>query len=155
MTKKCNSQKFYNADYIKYVNSVAPKTNHGRSLLHAFLVGGFICVIGQFIRYTLLYLFGFYGDELAGATSVVLIFIGCLLTGLGVYDNIGHFAGGGSIVPITGFANSVCSPAMEFRSEGFVYGLASKMFVVAGPIIVYGISASVLVGIIYYVIGLF
>lgn len=149
-----NVNKFYNAEYVKYVNSIAPKTNEGRSLLHAFSVGGFICVIGQFIRYTLLYFFGLYGDELAGATSVVLIFIGCLLTGLGVYDNIGHFAGGGSIVPITGFANSVCSPAMEFRSEGFVYGVASKMFVVAGPIIVYGISSSVLIGIIYYLIGI-
>lgn len=151
---KKNVNKFYNAEYVKYVNSIAPKTNEGRSLLHAFSVGGFICVIGQFIRYTLLYLFGLYGNELAGATSVVLIFIGCLLTGLGVYDNIGHFAGGGSIVPITGFANSVCSPAMEFRSEGFVYGVASKMFVVAGPIIVYGISSSVLIGIIYYLIGI-
>lgn len=151
---KKNVNKFYNAEYVKYVNSIAPKTNEGRSLLHAFSVGGFICVIGQFIRYTLLYLFGLYGDELAGATSVVLIFIGCLLTGVGVYDNIGHFAGGGSIVPITGFANSVCSPAMEFRSEGFVYGVASKMFVVAGPIIVYGISSSVLIGIIYYLIGI-
>lgn len=149
-----NEQNF-NKDYIKYVKSIAPKTNEPRSLWHAFLVGGFICVIGQFIRYLFLYTFGLYGDELAGATSMALIFIGCLLTGFGVYDNIGHVAGGGSIVPITGFANSVCSPAMEFKSEGFVYGLAAKMFVVAGPIIVYGISASVLTGLVYYVIGLF
>lgn len=147
--------RFYNESYIRYVNELAPKTNEARSIFHAFLVGGFICLIGQFIRYFLLYAFGLYGDELASATSMILIFIGCLLTGLGVYDNIGHFAGGGSIVPITGFANSVCSPAMEFRSEGFVYGLASKMFVVAGPIIVYGISASVVTGLIYYIIGLF
>ncbi len=149
-----NEQNF-NKDYIEYVKSIAPKTNEPRSLWHAFLVGGFICVIGQFIRYLFLYTFGLYGDELAGATSMALIFIGCLLTGFGVYDNIGHVAGGGSIVPITGFANSVCSPAMEFKSEGFVYGLAAKMFVVAGPIIVYGISASVLTGLVYYVIGLF
>ena len=147
--------RFYNESYIRYVNELAPKTNEARSIFHAFLVGGFICLVGQFIRYFLLYTFGLYGDELASATSMILIFIGCLLTGLGVYDNIGHFAGGGSIVPITGFANSVCSPAMEFRSEGFVYGLASKMFVVAGPIIVYGISASVVTGLIYYLIGLF
>ncbi len=144
---------FKNEEYLKYVNIVAPKTNEPRSLFHAFLVGGFICLIGQFIRYFLTYVFGLYGDELAGATSMVLIFIGCLLTGFGVYDNIGRIAGGGSIVPITGFANSVCSPAMEFRSEGLVYGLAAKMFVVAGPIIVYGTTASVFTGIVYYVIN--
>ena len=86
---------------------------------------------------------------------MVLIFLGCFLTGLGIYDRIGHYAGGGSIVPITGFANSVSSPAMEFRSEGLVFGMAAKMFVVAGPIIVFGVTSSVLVGLIYYVIGLF
>lgn len=144
---------FRNEEYLNYVNNIAPRTNEPRSLFHAFLVGGFICLIGQFIRYFLTYVFGLYGDELAGATSMVLIFIGCLLTGLGVYDNIGRVAGGGSIVPITGFANSVCSPAMEFRSEGLVYGLAAKMFVVAGSIIVYGTTASVFTGIVYYVIN--
>lgn len=92
---------------------------------------------------------GLSGDELAGAVSVLLIFLGTLLTGLGVYDRIGRHAGAGSIVPITGFANSVCSPAMEFKTEGLVYGLAAKMFVVAGPIIVYGVLAGVLVGVIY------
>lgn len=147
--------KFCNEKYLNYVNEIAPKTNHKRSVFHAFLVGGFICLIGQFIRYFLTYVFGLYGDELAGATSMVLIFLGCLATGLGIYDNIGRVAGGGSIVPITGFANSVCSPAMEFRSEGLVYGLAAKMFVVAGPIIVYGTTASVITGIIYYLINLF
>ena len=101
-----------------------------------------------------MYAFGLYGDELAGVTSMILIFIGCALTGFGVYDRIGHFAGGGSIVPITGFANSVCSPAMEFKSEGYIYGMAAKMFVVAGPIIVFGVSSSVIVGIIYYIVGL-
>ena len=83
-----------------------------------------------------------------------MIFLGALLTGLGVYDRIGKFAGGGSIVPITGFANSVVSPAMEFKTEGFVYGTASKMFIVAGPIIVFGIASSVLVGFVYYFIYL-
>lgn len=146
--------KDYNEEYLNLVKRLAPRTNEPRSLFNAFIVGGFICIIGQFIRYFLMYVFGIYGDELAGATSMVLIFIGCLLTGLGVYDKIGHYAGGGSIVPITGFANSVCSPAMEFKSEGYVYGLAAKMFVVAGPIIVYGISASVATGVIYYFIDL-
>ena len=144
-----------NKNFIDYVSRVSPKTNEIRSLFHAFWVGGVICVIGQFIRFMLEYWLGLYGDELAGTTSVILIFIGSLLTGLGVYDRIGKYAGGGSIVPITGFANSVVSPAMEFKSEGFIYGLAAKMFVVAGPIIVFGVSGGVLVGIIYYIIGLF
>ena len=94
-------------------------------------------------------MFGLYGDELAGLVSVTLILLGTLLTGFGVYDRIGRYAGAGSIVPITGFANSVASPAIEFKTEGLVYGLAAKMFVVAGPIIVYGVLAGTLVGMIY------
>lgn len=94
-------------------------------------------------------MFGLAGSELAGATSICLIFIGTLLTGFGVYDRIGKNAGAGSIVPITGFANSVASPAIEFKTEGMVYGLAAKMFIVAGPIIVFGVLAGTLVGIIY------
>lgn len=148
MKNKTNT--FTNKNYLDYVSSVSPKTNEARSLLRAFWVGGAICVIGQFIRFILEFVFGLYGDELAGTTSVVLIFIGALLTGLGVYDRIGKYAGGGSIVPITGFANSVVSPAMEFKSEGFIYGMAAKMFVVAGPIIVFGVTAGAAIGIIYY-----
>ena len=118
-----------------------------------FLVGGFICTIGQFFRYMLEF-FGLQGDELAGTVSVILIFLGALLTGLGVYDRIGKNAGAGSIVPITGFANSVASPAIEFKTEGYVYGMAAKMFVVAGPIIVFGVSAGAAVGLIYWLIAL-
>ena len=153
MTGK-NSENF-NKSYLEYVSKIAPKTNEARSLLRAFWVGGAICSIGQFIRYFYMHVFFLYGDELAGATSMTLIFFGCLLTGLGVYDRIGHYAGGGSIVPITGFANSVASPAMEFKSEGYIYGMAAKMFVVAGPIIVFGVSSSALVGVIYYIVSLF
>ena len=144
-----------NQNYLEYVSSIAPKTKEMRSLLRAFWVGGTICLIGQFIRYMLELVFGLYGDELAGTTSIILIFLGSLLTGFGVYDRIGKYAGGGSIVPITGFANSVVSPAMEFKSEGYIYGLAAKMFVIAGPIVVFGVTSGVLVGLIYYVIGLF
>ena len=151
--KKQNNYK--NTKYLELVNKIAPKTNEKSTLFHAFLVGGTICLIGQFIRYVLMYCFSLYGDMLAGATSIVLIFLGSLFTGLGLYDRIGKFAGGGSIVPITGFANSVTSPAMEFRSEGFIYGVGAKMFVIAGPIIVYGVLSSVLVGVVYYVISLF
>ena len=146
---------FINKEYLEYVSSLTPKTNEFKTLLNAFLVGGLICAIGQFIRTLFIYVFDLYGDNLASATSVVLIFLGALLTGIGVYDRIGKFAGGGSIVPITGFANSVVSPAMEFKTEGYVYGLAAKMFVVAGPIIVYGVTSSALIGVIYYIVGLF
>lgn len=149
-----NNNIMSNASYLKYVAKITPKSNEKRSLLNAFLVGGFICSIGQFIRYMFMLFGDLTGDELAMATSMVLIFIGVLLTGFGVYDTIGKHAGGGSIVPITGFANSVASPAMEFAREGLIYGMASKMFVVAGPIIVYGVTGSVIVGLIYYIFGL-
>lgn len=139
----------YNKNYIAYVNSFDPPTQHFKNCFRAFLVGGLICCIGQFIRIFYEKVFGLYGDELAGIVSVTLIFLGTLLTGLGVYDRIGRYAGAGSIVPITGFANSVCSPAIEFKTEGLVYGLAAKMFVVAGPIIVYGVLAGTAVGLIY------
>ena len=144
-----------NKNYINYISYSAPKSNEVKSLFHAFWVGGTICLIGQFIRYMLEFWVGLYGDELSGTTSIILIFLGALFTGLGIYDRIGKFGGGGSIVPITGFANSVVSPAMEFKSEGFVYGLAAKMFVIAGPIIVFGVAGSVAVGVIYYIVGLF
>ncbi len=153
MKKKTNNN--LNYEYLDYVSKIAPKTNEFKTLFHAFLVGGLICMLGQFVRFVFMYVFSLYGDQLAGATSIVMIFLGSLLTGLGVYDRIGKFAGGGSIVPITGFANSVTSPAMEFKSEGFIYGVGAKMFIIAGPIIVYGVLSSVLVGIIYFVIGLF
>ena len=145
-----NNQNFINDNYLSYVKSISPKTNEKRSLIRAFLVGGLICSIGQGLRYLFQYAVGLEGDELAAYVSAVLIFIGSFLTAIGVYDRIGKFAGGGSIVPITGFANSVVSPAIEFKTEGYIYGVAAKMFVIAGPIIVFGIASSVLVGLIYY-----
>lgn len=145
-----NNQNFINDNYLNYVKSVSPKTNEKKTLVRAFAVGGLICSIGQGLRYLFQYAFGLEGDELAAYVSAVMIFLGAFLTGLGVYDRIGKFAGGGSIVPITGFANSVVSPAIEFKTEGYVYGVAAKMFVIAGPIIVFGVASSVLVGLIYY-----
>lgn len=139
----------YNKNYLAYVNSFAPPTQHFKNCFRAFIVGGLICCIGQFLREILEKAVGLSGDELAGTVSIVLIFFGTLLTGFGVYDRIGRYAGAGSIVPITGFANSVASPAIEFKTEGFVYGLAAKMFIVAGPIIVYGVLAGTLAGIVY------
>ena len=139
----------YNKNYIDYVHSFEPPTKHFKNCLRAFLVGGLICCIGQFFRYILESAFSLSGDELAGTVSILLIFLGTLLTGFGVYDRIGRNAGAGSIVPITGFANSVASPAIEFKTEGMVYGMAAKMFIVAGPIIVFGVLAGTLVGLIY------
>ncbi|MBR2375461.1 MAG: stage V sporulation protein AC [Clostridia bacterium] len=139
----------YNKNYLAYVNSFDPPTKHFKNCFRAFLVGGLICCIGQFLREILEKAVGMHGDELSAAVSVILIFLGVLLTGLGVYDRIGRNAGAGSIVPITGFANSVASPAIEFKTEGVVYGLAAKMFIVAGPIIVFGVLAGTIVGIVY------
>ena len=143
-----------NRNYLAYVSSFAAPTKHFHNCLRAFTVGGGICCVGQFIRVMLENWAHLAGDELAGTVSAVLIFLGCLLTGLGVYDRIGKAAGAGSIVPITGFANSVASPALEFKAEGLVTGLAAKMFVIAGPIIVYGVLAGAAVGLIYYLVGL-
>lgn len=136
-------------EYNRYVARLAQKSPLGKDLLRSFLVGGLICVIGQLI------LNGFTALDLseqdaAAATSVSLVFLSAVLTGLSVYDDIAKFAGAGTLVPITGFANAVVSPAMEFRTEGLVTGMAAKMFVIAGPVIVYGTVASILYGIVYY-----
>ena len=139
----------YNKNYVAYVHSFDPPTQHFKNCFRAFIVGGLICCIGQFFREMYEVVFSLSGDELAAAVSMTLIFFGTLLTGLGVYDRIGRYAGAGSIVPITGFANSVASPAIEFKTEGLVYGMAAKMFIVAGPIIVYGVLAGTVIGIVY------
>ena len=143
-----------NQNYLRRVRSLAPPTKHFHNCLRAYIVGGLICCIGQFLRIEFEALFGLSGDELAAAVSMALIFLGCLLTGLGVYDRIGKAAGAGSIVPITGFANSVASPALEFKAEGMITGMAAKMFVVAGPIIVFGVLAGSAVGVIYWLLSL-
>ena len=145
------SENFINKNYLEYVKAVSPRTQEVKTLFHAFWVGGFICSIGQSFRFLLDYGVGLSGDELSSYVSMIMIFLGALFTGLGLYDRIGKYAGGGSIVPITGFANSVVSPAIEFKTEGYVYGTAAKMFIVAGPIIVFGIASSVLVGLIYFI----
>ena len=142
---------FVNDNYLEYVKGISPKTKQKRTLIRAFLVGGLICCIGQSFKLVLSMAFKLEGEELSSYVSMIMVFLGAFLTGLGVYDRIGKFAGGGSIVPITGFANSVVSPAIEFKTEGYVYGTASKMFVVSGPIIVFGIAISVLIGILYFI----
>lgn len=139
-----------NKKYNEYVEAKTPKTKNWPTLFYSFIVGGFICCLGQGIYDLMQYFFPSMTDtELSAWMLIILIFIACLLTGLGVYDRIGTFAGAGSIVPITGFANSVASPALEYKKEGIIFGLCVKMFTIAGPVIVSGIVASVVIGIIY------
>ncbi len=142
---------FTNKEYLDYVEKKAPKSKLARNVIRAFAVGGLICVIGQFIN-NVLTTQGLGKDMASNLTVLIMVFIGAFLTGINVYDDIGKFAGAGSIVPITGFANSIVSPAMEFKSEGYVTGVGARMFFIAGPVLVYGISASVVVGILHYLI---
>ena len=140
--------------YKDYVDEISPKPKYAKNYIMAFIVGGLTCVIGQIINYVYLN-FGLDKLKSAGATSMTLIFIGSFLTGIGVYDLIGKRAGAGSIIPITGFANSIVSPAMEYKREGYVLGVGSNLFKVAGPVLVYGIGSSIVCGFLYYVINFF
>lgn len=144
-----------NIQYCKFVENRLPKTKFFPSLLWSFIVGGIICCIGQGIFDGLTALFpSLPKDDVQAYTLVILIFLASFLTGLGIYDRIGVFAGAGSIVPITGFSNSIASPAIEFKNEGLIFGLCVKMFTIAGPVIVTGIVSSMLVGLIYLIVGL-
>ena len=143
-----------NEEYSQYIDSISPKTNSPKNLLMAFLIGGCICTVGQAVLnfYTAQ---GLDADAASGAACMTMIALGALLTGLGVYDKLANIAGAGTLVPITGFANAVVSPALEFKTEGYVTGTAAKMFIIAGPVIVYGVSASVVYGLIYWITTLF
>ena len=139
-----------NEQYNKYVEAKTPQTRNFPTLIYSYIVGGAICMLGQVIMDVLMLAFpNMPIDVVATWMLIILIFIASFLTGLGVYDKIGVFAGAGSIVPITGFSNSVCSPAMEFKKEGIIFGLCVKMFSVAGPVIVNGVAISIIIGIIY------
>ena len=139
-------------DYQNYVEEKSPKSPLLLDCLKAFLVGGLICALGQII---------FYFAQSRGleeklcytVVSIALVFLSSFLTGLNVFNRIGKFAGAGSLIPITGFANSIVSPAMEYKSEGYVMGVGAKMFTVAGPVLVYGISTSIIVGLIYILLN--
>lgn len=135
-------------DYYEYVKKKMPKPNYLRNCIWAFIVGGLISDIGQLIT-SYFKSAGLDKKSVSAATAIVLVFIGSFLTGLGLYDRLGKKAGAGSIVPITGFANAIVSPAMEYKREGFVLGVASKMFIIAGPVLVYGYGSSIIIGIIY------
>ena len=136
-------------EYGELVMQRMPKSPLWKDCLNAFWIGGLICAIGQF--FTNRYLDCGLDKQMAGtAASMTLVAISALLTGLSIYDNIARYAGAGTLVPITGFANSIAAPAVEFKTEGFILGVGAKMFTIAGPVIVYGLSASVVYGFIYW-----
>ena len=140
--------------YGKLVEEMSPKSPMWRDCLNAFWIGGLICVLGQFFM-------NWYGNlglekqDAGTAASMSLVVLSALLTGLSLYDDIAKHAGAGTLVPITGFANSIAAPAVEFKTEGFVLGVGAKMFTIAGPVIVYGLAASVVYGVIYWIWTMF
>ena len=141
-------------EYKKYAEKKAKKSNLATDCVNAFWTGGLICLIGE-ILHTLYIPLGLGVKNTSGLVSVTLIFLAVLLTGLNVFDKIAKFAGAGTLVPITGFANAVASPAIDTKAEGFVLGVGAKMFTIAGPVILYGTVASVVYGVIYFIITLF
>ena len=137
-------------EYGNYIKEFCPKSPMGLDVLKAFVIGGLICTFGQLIL-NVLSVLGLEKEDAGTATSIILVFLSALLTGLRLYDNIAKHAGAGTLVPITGFANAVAAPAVEFQSEGFILGVAAKIFTIAGPVIVYGVGASVVYGVIYWI----
>ena len=137
-------------EYGKLIDELSPKSPIWKNCIYAFVIGGLICTVGQLILngYTAL---GLEKEDAGTATSMTLVAISALLTGLSLYDNIAKHAGAGTLVPITGFANSITAPAVEFKTEGFILGVGAKMFTIAGPVIVYGVSASVVYGFFYWI----
>lgn len=136
-------------EYAEIVRQLKPKPRIWRNIFWAFVVGGLICLLGQFILAFFLTR-GLSINEAGAATSATLVFVAAFLTGLGVYDEVSRFGGAGGIVPITGFANSMVSPALEYRAEGLVFGVGSRLFTVAGPVLVWGIVTAWAAGILYY-----
>ena len=146
--------KMSRAEYSRMVDALAPKSKTGRNCLAAFFVGGLICALGQ-VFLSLYEGMDLSKENAATATSITLVLLSAILSGFAVYDDIAKFAGAGTLVPITGFANAIVSPAVEYRTEGMILGTAAKMFTIAGPVIVYGVSASVVYGLIYWITTLF
>ncbi|MBR6825137.1 MAG: stage V sporulation protein AC [Oscillospiraceae bacterium] len=146
--------KMSRGEYGRMIDAIAPKSKTLRNCLGAFLVGGLICTLGQ-VFVTFYKAVDLNRENASTAASMTLILLSAVLSGFAVYDDIAKFAGAGTIVPITGFANAIVSPAVEYKTEGLVLGTAAKMFTIAGPVIVYGVSASVVYGIIYWITTLF
>ena len=142
-------------EYSKMVDKTSPKSKILKNCINAFLTGGFICTVGQALTDTYQYILGMDIKDARCFTSISLIFLSALFTALSWYDNIAKFAGAGSLVPITGFANSVVSPAIEFKSEGHITGIGAKMFVIAGPVLVFGTISSIIYGILVWVFHIY
>ena len=140
-------------EYSEYVSRHVPRSKAARNMLRAFVSGGIICTLGQ-ILHSLFEKVGMEIEAAGGAVSVTLVLLGALLTAFGVYDKIAKFGGAGTLVPITGFANAVVSPALEYKTEGKITGTAAKMFVISGPVIVYGVSTGAIYGLILWLTGL-
>lgn len=138
--------------YQNYINEVTPKANFGARLMKAFLVGGMICTIGQFIVELLQNIIGLEKEDASAYCTLILVLTSVVLTGFGIYRKVVSFGGAGALVPITGFANSVASSAIEYKFEGQVFGIGCKIFTIAGPVILYGILSSWILGIIYWVL---
>jgi stage V sporulation protein AC len=140
-------------NYQQHVKKTMPKSKLLKEVVIAFIVGGLICMVGEALNDLGEMALGLDKEGVSTFRSATLIFLGALFTGIGIYDVLGRIAGAGSIVPITGFANSVVSPALEYKWEGYVLGVGAKLFTIAGPVLVYGISTSIIAGIIYFIFG--
>lgn len=145
----CGGMVMTEKEYSRLVKEFSPRSPIGKDCVIAFVVGGLICTLGQAFQNFYTYL-GLDQKNAGTAVSMTLIALSALFTGLSLYDNLAKYAGAGTLVPITGFANSIAAPAVEFKTEGFILGLGAKMFTIAGPVIVYGVSASVVYGVIYW-----
>lgn len=144
-----------NKEYLDYIEKKTPKGSWLKPLLHAFLIGGLICCFGQMVGDIIRSFFPIMDYMTVGSwINIVLITLTTLLTGLGIFDKIARYAGAGTVIPITGFANSIAASAMEFRREGLVFGLGAKMFYVAGPVIVNGVTFSIIVGLVFLIFGI-
>ena len=152
VSKTTKFSKITKENYKSYVFDKSPKSSHFKNMFWAFVIGGVICTIGQ-VLIELYVQFGFEQQDASSLASSTLILFAAILTGLGIYDRIGRFAGAGSTIPITGFSNAVVSPAMEFKAEGFIYGIGAKMFLVAGPVIVNGVFFAVAIATVSMIIG--
>ncbi len=147
-------KKYTQEEYLNYVQKKSPNSNLFKNVLIAFVVGGAICVVGQCFSDFYEKVLGLSEETVKTAVPVTMIFLGALFTGLNLYNKLAKYAGGGTLVPITGFANAIVSPAMEFKKEGFILGVAAKMFTIAGPVLVYGICSSVIIGLLYFLFNI-
>lgn len=150
MKSKPNKQQVQQQQYQDKVDHLTPKPPILKNICWAFVVGGLICTFGQFIIDYFIGI-GLGKKDASNCATAVLVFLGAFFTGLGVYDDLGKRAGAGSVIPITGFANSIVAPAMEFKREGYVFGIGAKMFVIAGPVLVYGMVTAFIIGLIYWI----